>query len=153
MDFNKLNTLLNEATNHLNLLHLRDKVENADETKMLLNSALEDVIFMFRKDGEEELRIGEMRGRAKQVREALERNLDKRDPEFLLLFEELRRILNKSNIGESSIIDIDADILDLANLLEKVKALNHQNELLASKYSGDSKFVRFIKILMLKLMN
>ena len=145
MDFKKLNTLLNEATNHLNLLHLRDKVENADETKMLLNSALEDVIFMFRKDGEEELRIGEMRGRAKQVREALERNLDKRDPEFLLLFEELRRILNKSNIGESSIIDIDADILDLANLLEKVKALNHQNELLASKYSGDSKFVRIHK--------
>jgi type I restriction enzyme R subunit len=145
MDFKKLNILLNEATNHLNLLHLRDKVENADETKMLLNSALEDVIFMFRKDGEEELRIGEMRGRAKQVREALERNLDKRDPEFLLLFEELRRILNKSNIGEGSLTDIDADILDLAKLLEKVKALNYQNELLASKYSGDSKFVRIHK--------
>jgi type I restriction enzyme R subunit len=145
MDFKKLNILLNEATNHLNLLHLRDKVENADETRMLLNSALEDVIFMFRKDGEEELRIGEMRGRAKQVREALERNLDKRDPEFLLLFEELRRILNKSNIGEGSLTDIDADILDLAKLLEKVKALNYQNELLASKYSGDSKFVRIHK--------
>jgi type I restriction enzyme R subunit len=81
-------------------LNLRDRVENAEETKMLLNSALEDVVFMFRKDGEGELKIGEMKGRAKQVREALERNLDKSDPEFLLLFEELRRILSKSNIGE-----------------------------------------------------
>jgi type I restriction enzyme R subunit len=145
MDFKKINVLLNEATNHLSLLHLRDKVENADSTRMLLNSALEDVVFMFRKDGEEELKIGEMRGRTKQVREALERNLDKRDPEFLLLFEELRRILNKSNIIENSTIEIDAGIIDLETLLEKVKALNLQNELLASKYSGDSKFVRIHK--------
>ena len=52
---------------------------------MLLNSALEDVVFMFRKDGEEELRMGEMKGRIRQVREALERNIDEKDPEFLLL--------------------------------------------------------------------
>ena len=147
MDFKKINILLNEASNHLNLLHLRDKVENADETRMLLNSALEDVVFMFRKDREEELRIGEMRGRAKQVREALERNLDKKDPEFLLLFEELRRILNKSNIGENSIADIDAYLINLAVLLDKVKALNYQNDLLASKYHGDAKFVRIHNVL------
>jgi type I restriction enzyme R subunit len=147
LDFKKINMLLNEATNHLSLLNLRDKVENAEETKMLLNSALEDVVFMFRKDGEEELRIGEMKGRAKLVREALERNLDKGDPEFLLLFEELRRILNKSNIGENPISDIDADIHELAELLEKVTSLNHQNDLLASKYEGDAKFVRLHKSL------
>ena len=147
LDFKKINMLLNEATNHLGLLNLRDKVENAEETKMLLNSALEDVVFMFRKDGEEELRIGEMKGRAKLVREALERNLDKGDPEFLLLFEELRRILNKSNIGENPISDIDADIHELAELLQKVTSLNHQNDLLASKYEGDAKFVRLHKSL------
>jgi type I restriction enzyme R subunit len=145
LDFKKINLLLTEVTNHLNLLNLRDKIENADETRMLLNSALEDVVFMFRKDGEEELRIGEMKGRAKQVREALERNLDRKDPEFISLFEELRRILNKSNVGENSIIDIDADILDLDSLLERVKNLNHQNELLASKYDGDAKFLRLHK--------
>jgi type I restriction enzyme, R subunit len=145
LDFGKINILLNEASNHLNLLNLRDKVENSEETKMLLNSALEDVVFMFRKDGEEELRIGEMKGRAKQVREALERNLDKKDPEFLLLFEELRRILNKSNIAENAISNLDADIIELKLLFEKAMALNHQNELLASKYDGDAKFVRIHK--------
>jgi type I restriction enzyme R subunit len=146
-DFKKINLLHNEASNHLNLLNLRDRVENAEETKMLLNSALEDVVFMFRKDGEGELKIGEMKGRAKQVREALERNLDKSDPEFLLLFEELRRILSKSNIGEDLIGNVDADILDLTELLEKVKVLNHKNELLAQKYGGDAKFVRVHKSL------
>ena len=145
LDFKKINLLLVEATNHLGLLNLRDRVENADETRMLLNSALEDVIFMFRKDGEEELRIGEMKGRVRQLREALERNIDEKDPQFLLLIEELRRILNKGNINENSAVDIDADILELELLLERARALNNQNALLASKYGGDVKFARIHK--------
>ena len=145
LDFRRINILLNEATNHLNLLNLRDKVENAEETKMLLNSALEDVIFMFRKDGEEELRIGEMKGRIRQVREALERNIDEKDPEFLLLIDELRRILSRGNIDESSISNIDGDIVELDKLLERAKELNHKNSLLAAKYDGDSKFARLHK--------
>lgn len=145
LDFKKINLLLVEATNHLGLLNLRDSVKNADETRILLNSALEDVIFMFRKDGEEELRIGEMKGRIRQLREALERNIDEKDPQFLLLIEELRRILNKGNINENSIADIDADILELESLLERARTLNNQNALLASKYSGDVKFARIHK--------
>jgi type I restriction enzyme R subunit len=80
---------------------------------MLLNSALEDVVFMFRKDGEEELRMGEMKGRIRQVREALERNIDQKDPEFLFLIDELRRILNKGNVNESGVSNIEADINEL----------------------------------------
>lgn len=145
LDFKKLNILLNEATNHLNLINLRDKVENSEETKILLNSALEDVMFMFRKDGEEELRIGEIKGYIRQVREALERNIDEKDPEYLSLIEELRRILNKGNISENSLIDIDADILNLESLLQKANELNHRNSLLAAKYEGDAKYVRLHK--------
>lgn len=150
LDFRKINLLHNEAINHLNLLNLKDKVDNADETKMLLNSALEDIVFMFRKDGEDELRIGEMKGRIRQVREALERNIDEKDPQFLLLIEELRRILNKGNISENSITDIDADILELESLLARAKALNDQNALLASKYDGDAKYARIHKSLSIK---
>jgi type I restriction enzyme R subunit len=147
LDFKKINILLTEATNHLGLLNLRDRVENADETRMLLNSALEDVVFMFRKDGEEELRIGEMKGRIRQVREALQRNIDEKDPQFLLLIDELRRILNKGNVNENNVTDVDADILELESLLERAKALNHQNALLAAKYDGDIKFARIHKAL------
>jgi type I restriction enzyme R subunit len=153
LDFKKINVLLNEASNHLNLLNLRDRVENADETRMLLNSALEDVVFMFRKDGEEELRMGEMKGRIRQVREALERNIDEKDPEFLLLIDELRRILNKGNVNENAVSDIDADILELESLLDRAKVLNHQNALLAAKYGGDVKFARIHKSLRKKSSN
>ena len=153
LDFKKINVLLSEASNHLSLLNLRDRVENADETRMLLNSALEDVVFMFRKDGEEELRMGEMKGRIRQVREALERNIDEKDPEFLHLIDELRRILNKGNVNESAVSDIDADIHELESLLERAKALNHQNALLATKYEGDVKFARIHKSIRTKSKN
>jgi len=145
LDFKKINVLLNEATNHLKLLNLRDNLENAEETRMLLNSALENVVFMFHKDGESELRIGEMKNRAREVREALERNIDDKDPEFLFLIDELRRILNKGNIIETAEIDFDADILKLKDLLSKAQELNRKNDLLASKYGGDPKFVRLHK--------
>jgi type I restriction enzyme R subunit len=145
LDFKKINIFLAEATNHLGLLNLKDKVANEDETKMLLNSALEDVVFMFRKDGQEELRIGEMKSRIRQLQEILKKNFDQKDPQFLLLIEELRRILNKGNISENSLIDIDADIVELGLLFEKVKVLNNQNLLIASKYDGDAKYARIHK--------
>ena len=147
LDFKKINILLREASNHLDLLNLRDKIENAEETRMLLNTALEDVIFMFHKSSESELRIGEMKGKAKEVRQALERNIDDQDPEFLLLIEELRRILNKGNIVETSQIDLDADILLLNGLLDRAHELNQRNALLAAKYGDDPKFVRVHKAL------
>jgi type I restriction enzyme R subunit len=139
--------LLSEAVNHLALLNLRDKVENAEETKMLLNSALEDVLFMFRKEGEEELRIGEMKARIKQIRETLERNIDENDPEYLALIEELRRLLGKGNIVEGEAQDFDAGIIDLEKLLDKAKELNRKNGMLADKYQGDAKYARIHKLL------
>lgn len=147
LDFKKIGILLTEVSNHLALLNLREKVDGADETKMLLNTALEDVMFMFRKEGEQELRIGESKGRARQVREALERNIDKSDPEFLKLFEELRRLLSNSNVNETSLEKVDAEIIELSRLLEQVNSLNQQNHLLAIKYDGDAKFVRVHKLL------
>lgn len=147
LDFKRINLLLNEAINHLYLLNLKEKVENADGSKMLLNSALEDVVFMFRKEGEEELRIGEMKGHIKQVREALERNVDEKDPEYLLLIEELRRILGKGNIYEANAQELEADILKLNDLLSRAQELNTKNASLAAKYDGDSKYVRLHKML------
>lgn len=147
LDFKRINLLLNETVNHLYLLNLKENVENADGSKMLLNSALEDVVFMFRKEGEEELRIGEMKGHIKQVREALERNVDENDPEFLLLIEELRRILGKGNIYEANAQELEADILKLNEILAKAQELNAKNASLATKYGGDSKYVRLHKML------
>jgi type I restriction enzyme R subunit len=55
LDFQKLNQLYRETSNHLYLLNLKESIESNADTANLLNIALEDVLFMFRKVREEEL--------------------------------------------------------------------------------------------------
>jgi type I restriction enzyme R subunit len=149
LDFERLNILLREASNHLDLINLKEKLENADETKMLLNSALEDVLFMFHKTGEAELQIAALKGKTREVREALDRNIDEQDPQFLVLIEELRRVLRKGNITESVELNTETNLGVLTDLIARAQKLNQENSLIASRYGNDSKFVRVHKALRL----
>jgi type I restriction enzyme R subunit len=148
LDFEKLRLLLAETYNHLDLVLLKERIDISEEAKALLNTALEDITFTFLKTGEAELEIGnKLRDQIRRVREALAQNIDEQDPEFISLYDELRRILSKRNIQESSISDIDADIELLENILVKAIDLNLSNQRLAIKYGGDEKFARLHKML------
>jgi type I restriction enzyme R subunit len=148
LDFEKLRTLLSETYNHLDLLLLKERIDISEDARALLNTALEDITFTFLKIGEEELEIGnKLRDQIRLVREALARNFDEKDPEFISLYDELRRILSKRNIQESSSSDIDADIKVLEGVLAKATDLNLNNQRLALKYQGDEKYARIHKML------
>ena len=132
----------------LDLILLKERIDISEEAKALLNTALEDITFTFLKTGEEELEIGnKLRDQIRLVREALARNFDEKDPEFISLYDELRRILSKRNIQESSSSDIDADIKVLEEVLAKATDLNLSNQRLALKYQGDEKYARLHKML------
>lgn len=151
LDFSKLKTLYIAATSRLELIVLKDRIEVSEETKALLNSALENIQFNFNKIGEEELEIGnKLRNSIKSVREALARNFDDKDPEFLALYEELKRVLKKRNIGESSNADLADDVDILNEVFRKAIELNNRNQNLAHKYQGDEKYARIHKILRAK---
>lgn len=148
LDFKKLRTLLSETYNHLDFILLKERIDISEEAKALLNIALEDISFTFLKTGEEELEIGnKLRDQIRLVREALVRNFDEKDPNFISLYDELRRILSKRNIQESSSSDIDADIKILEEVLAKARDLNLSNHRLALKYHGDEKYARLHKML------
>jgi type I restriction enzyme R subunit len=69
LDFFKLNQLLYVAQAQLDKLNLIDNINNEAETTNLLNSALEDVIFLFTKVSEEELILADqLRGQLKRTR-------------------------------------------------------------------------------------
>ncbi|MGU5767080.1 type I restriction endonuclease subunit R [Aeromonas allosaccharophila] len=81
LDFAKLNTLYRETCNHLDMLNLKESIENGSDTTNLLNVALEDVIFRFIKVGEEELVLADqLKNTLRQTREALASNFDQQDP-------------------------------------------------------------------------
>ncbi|MCF7819859.1 MAG: DEAD/DEAH box helicase family protein [Candidatus Pacebacteria bacterium] len=146
IDFKKLAMLYNEAENHLNLVNLKDSLENNSETTNLLNVALEDVIFTFRKVSEEEMVIADkLKNTLKKTREEMGKNFDKNDKEFVALYEELRRLFDKKNLDEITQEEMSANIKELEKIYEAITDLNRRNNQLKAKYENDEKYARIHK--------
>lgn len=149
LDFNKLNLLLRETSNRLDLLNLKETLEQGSDSANLLNIALEDVIFQFTKIGEAELVLADkLKNTLRQTREALASNFDQQDPKFITLKEELERLFKKKNLAEVTQDEMNANIHTLNKIHERVKELNRQNNQLRQKYSGDAKYTRLHKRLL-----
>jgi len=146
IDFQKLNILYREASNHLDLLNLKESIESNADTTNLLNVALEDVLFMFTKISEEELIIADqLKETLRKTREALAGNFDKKDPHFVTLKEELERLFKKKKLTEISQEEMKENIDSLRKIHERIKELNRQNNLLKDKYQQDEKYARIHK--------
>ncbi len=146
VDFKKLNELYNEAARHLELLNLKDALQNSVDTTNLLNVALENVLFMFRKVSEEELVIADqLKDMLRKTREAMAANFDKNDPAFISLYDELKRLFNKKNLDEISQEEMKNNIGSLQQIFDKVTELNRKNNLLKAKYESDAKYARVHK--------
>ena len=151
IDFKKLNILYRETSNHLDLLNLKENLENSNDTTNILNVALEDIIFMFTKIGEEELILADqLKNTLRQTREALAANFDQQDMEFISLKSELERLFKKKNLSEVTQDEMNENIESLSKIHERVKELNRQNNMLKAKYSNDPKYTRIHKRLMEK---
>ncbi|ARV10129.1 restriction endonuclease subunit R [Winogradskyella sp. PC-19] len=149
MDFTKLNALRIEAVNRLNLINAKEAFDNNEEVGNLLNMALEDIVFDFHKVGEEELVLaGELKDTLKKTREALGGSFDRKDPEWVSLYEELRRLFDDRNLNEVSQAEMQENITSLRSIHERIKELNRRNDLLKEKYEGDPKYARVHKRLL-----
>ncbi len=146
IDFQQLSRLYIEARNHLNLLNLKKNIEGNDSSTNLLNVALEDIIFMFTKVGQEELLLADrLKETLRKAREELASNFDQKDPEFITLKEELERLFKKKKLSEVSQEDMKRNIGSLNKILERVRELNQRNNRLKAKYKHDEKYARIHK--------
>ena len=149
LDFQKLNLLYRETSNHLDLLNLKETIEQGNDTANLLNVALEEVIFKFTKIGEEELVLADkLKNTLRRTREALAGNFDQQDLKFITLKEELERLFKKKNLSEVTQDEMNANIDALNKIHERIKELNRQNNQLRQKYKGDAKYTRIHKRLL-----
>ncbi len=151
VDFKKLSQLYRETENHLAMLNTKEALENNIDNTNLLNVALEDVLFHFTKISEEELVLAdELKDTLRKTRETLASNFDKKDPEFVSLYDELKRLFDKKNLDEITQDEMKKNIGALTKIYEKVKELNRQNNLLKDKYKSDPKYARIHKRLLEK---
>ena len=141
--------LYGEASRHLAMLNLKDSLENDVDTTNLLQVALENVVFMFRKISEEEMVIADqLKDMLRKTREALGGNFDKVDPQFVSLYDELKRLFNKKNLDEVTQEEMKGNIAVLQKIFDKVSELNRKNNLLKAKYINDAKYARVHKRLL-----
>lgn len=151
LDFRKLAQLSTEANNHLALLNQREALESEQDTTNLLNIALEDIIFAFRKVSEAELIIAdELKDTLRRTREGLAGNFDPRDPAFISLREELERLFKKKNLNEITQQEMVSNIAALNDIHARARELERKNQLLRAKYANDEKYARLHKRLMEK---
>lgn len=150
-DFKKLNQLYNEASRHLDLLNLKENLQNSTDTTNLLNEALENILFLFKKVSEKELIIADqLKDALKKAREAMAANFDRKDPGFVSLYDELKRLFAGKNLEEISQEEMKANIDSLNSIMSKVSELNRKNNLLKAKYENDEKYARIHKRLLEK---
>ncbi|WP_420575253.1 type I restriction endonuclease subunit R [Ekhidna sp.] len=151
LDFQKLSVLSREANNRLANINLKETLEKGDETRNLLNVALEDILFSFTKISEEEMVLAdEYKELLRKTREALNGNFDGADPEFISLKEELERLFKKKNLNEITKEDMEENMKELHSIHAAAKELERKNQLLRAKYANDEKYARLHKRLMEK---
>lgn len=146
LDIKLISRLLSEVNNRISILNLTDNMNNSENITGLLNLALDKIDFNFRKISESELVIADkFRENLEKTRKELERNFDKKDAEFISLYEELKRIFSKKNIEEMTSEEMKESIISLEKLRERIKQRNSKDEMLILKYENDIKFMRIHK--------
>lgn len=148
LDFKILSKLITMVTDRLKLLNLRDASSDINPQE-LLNTAIEDVIFTFTKTGEEELKLlsQELHTTASKVRQELDSNFNKKDPEWVELYEAFRVLLDKHHIdpNSESIEKMRFESAELKKIFDQIRELNRRNAMLCEKFNGDEKFAIIYK--------
>lgn len=148
LDFLKLKALLTEVNNRLALISQRDSLEDEEDNSNLINMAIEEVIFAFRKVSENELQLGlvdEFSEQIRKTREAMQSNFDHKDSVYISLYDELERIFKKKKLTEMTTEDIQNNIVLLRNIYDSITDKNRRDNLLRTKYESDEKFTRIHK--------
>ena len=91
-----LHALSMEVNNRIAIVNLKQNMRDGEDVSGLLNLALDQIEFHFRKVSESELVIADQfQDILEKARQELERNLDTKDPEYISLLEELKLIFKK----------------------------------------------------------
>ena len=138
-----LHAMYNEVNNRINLVNLKENLQNSEDVSGLLNMALDQVEFHFRKVSEDEMVIADkFQDILEKTRRELERSLDPKDPEYTSLLEELKRIFKKKNIEELTADEMKATIDALERTRKAAAQQKLQDQMLCAKYGNDAKFMR-----------
>ena len=146
LDRDKIRTLYQLTEQRLQLLREKEALQNPEDMDSLIELAAHDIQFTFHKVSEGELSLADaFASKRRQTIGEFGRNQDRKDPEFLQLWEELRRILEGHDIQEMTVADMQEQDKKLEILRQKMHDLNAANARLTERYGGDIRYMRLHK--------
>ena len=139
----RLHAMLTEVNNRISIINLKQNMQKSEDMTELLNTALDQVEFHFRKVSESEMVIADQfQDILEKTRRELERSLDPKDPEHVSLLDELKRIFKKKNIEELTADEMKEHIQDLERIRKAAAQQNLRDQMLCYKYGNDAKYMR-----------
>ena len=149
MELPKLSQMISEVQHHIDAINQKEAFYGNDETKLLVNEAMQDITFNFTKIGEEEMKLisggVELQEKWQRTIRVFTQNIDQDDPEFITLREAFMQRFKEHGFVVNTIHEFEEHSKALDEVLKKLTELQKWNNALLKKYRGDAKFARVHK--------
>lgn len=145
--FGGIPTLITEVTHRIERVNLFESTEHKADVSGIINVALSELEFEFKKGMSEELRIivNDIRERCEKVQAEFETNFDRNEEKYVILADEFRAYFRKKGFVPQNTQDAKESIDYMDKVMKKIREINRRNNLLKKKYKGDERFVRIHK--------
>ena len=140
-------TLITEVSHRIERMNLLESTEHKADVSGIINVALSELEFEFKKGISEELRIivNDIRERCERVQAEFEANFDRTEDKYVILADEFREYFRKKGFVPQSTQDAKESIDYMDAVMKKIREINRRNNILKKKYQGDERFVRIHK--------
>ena len=140
-------TLITEVTHRIERINLLENTEHKADVSGIINVALSELDFEFKKGVSEELRIivNDIKERCERVQAEFEANFDPKEEKFVILADEFREYFRKKGFVPQSTQEAKESIDYMDGVMKKIREINKRNNMLKRKYKGDERFVRIHK--------
>lgn len=140
-------TMMTEVTHRIERINLLSNTEHKADVSSIINVALSEMEFEFKRGVPEELRIlvNDIRDRCERVQREFERNFDQKEEKYVLLSDEFREYFRKKGFIPKDTQDAKESIDYMEEVMKKIREINQRNEILKKKYQKDERFVRIHK--------
>lgn len=149
MELSKLPSLISEVQHHIDNINQKETLAENDATKQLINAAMQDITFQFKKLTQEEMKIiaggQELNQKWQQSIHAFTSNVDQDDPEYITLRQAFLERFKEHGFVVNTVSEFEHYSKELDEVMKKLAELQKKNDALLKKYNGDAKFARVHK--------
>ena len=149
LEITRLPDMLKEVQHHIDIINQKEAFAVSDETKQLVNEAMQDIRFNFSKIGEEEMKMiaggRELQDKWSVAICKFTENTDPDDPEYITLRDAFMQRFKEHGFVVDSIAKFNQESKELDEIIERLVKLQESNNRLLKKYNGDTKFANVHK--------